>query len=80
MRQIREILRQKWTLGRTHRQVAEALRVGLGGRFVTPQPAAPGDRVLSAATQKTSSGLFLNSFFPSGRQPTRLASAATIGT
>ncbi len=30
MRQIREILRQKWTLGRTHRQVAEALRVGLG--------------------------------------------------
>src|SRR3989441_7197452 len=30
MRQIREILRQKWTLGRTHRQVAEGLRVGLG--------------------------------------------------
>jgi transposase len=30
MRQIREILRQKWTLGRTHRQVAEALRVSLG--------------------------------------------------
>jgi hypothetical protein len=25
MRQIREILRQKWTLGRTHRQVAESL-------------------------------------------------------
>ncbi len=30
MRQIREILRQKWTLGLTHRQVAEGLRVGLG--------------------------------------------------
>ena len=30
MRQIREILRQKWTLDRTHRQVAAALRVGLG--------------------------------------------------
>src|SRR6266852_4953971 len=30
MRQIREILRQKWTLRRTHRQVAEGLRVGLG--------------------------------------------------
>ena len=30
MRQIREILRQKWTLGRTHRQVAEGLRVSLG--------------------------------------------------
>jgi hypothetical protein len=30
MRQIREILRQKWTLGRTHRSVAESLRVSLG--------------------------------------------------
>jgi transposase len=30
MRQIREILRQKWTLARTHREVAEGLRVSLG--------------------------------------------------
>jgi transposase len=30
MRQIREILRQKWVLGRPHRQVAESLRIGLG--------------------------------------------------
>ncbi len=30
MRQIREILRQKWTLGRTHRQVAAGLGIGLG--------------------------------------------------
>jgi transposase len=30
MRQIREILRQKWVLGRSHRQVAESLRIGLG--------------------------------------------------
>src|SRR5262245_1272635 len=30
MRQIREILRQKWVLGRPHREVAESLRVGLG--------------------------------------------------
>jgi transposase/DNA replication protein DnaC len=30
MRQIREILRQKWTLGRSHREVAEHLRAGLG--------------------------------------------------
>src|SRR5438093_6896306 len=30
MRQIRELLRQKWTLGRTHREVAEGLRIGLG--------------------------------------------------
>jgi len=29
-RQIREILRQKWLLGRSHRQVAESLRIGLG--------------------------------------------------
>jgi transposase len=30
MRQIREILRQKWILGRPHREVAESLRIGLG--------------------------------------------------
>jgi hypothetical protein len=30
MRQIREILRQKWVLGRPHREVAETLRIGLG--------------------------------------------------
>src|SRR6202795_3609668 len=30
MRQIREILRQKWTLGRSHREVAGHLRAGLG--------------------------------------------------
>jgi transposase len=30
MRKIREILRQKWVLGQSHREVAESLRVGLG--------------------------------------------------
>jgi len=30
MRQIREILRQKWALGLSHRAVADSLRVGLG--------------------------------------------------
>src|SRR6266536_1523641 len=30
MRQIREILRQKWTLGRSHREVAQPLGAGLG--------------------------------------------------
>ena len=30
MRKIREILRQKWALGRTHRVVAQSLSVGLG--------------------------------------------------
>jgi transposase len=30
MRQIREILRQKWTLGRSHREVAQHLGAGLG--------------------------------------------------
>jgi transposase len=30
MRQIREILRQKWVLGRPHRHVAESLGIGLG--------------------------------------------------
>lgn len=30
MRQIREILRQKWILGRPHRDVAASLRIGLG--------------------------------------------------
>jgi len=30
MRQIREILRQKWVLGRPHREVAQALHIGLG--------------------------------------------------
>jgi transposase len=30
MRQIREILRQKWDLGRSHREVAESVRLGLG--------------------------------------------------
>jgi transposase len=30
MRQIREILRQKWTLGLSHRAVARSLRIGLG--------------------------------------------------
>jgi transposase len=30
MRQIREILRQKWLLGCSHRQVAQSLHVGLG--------------------------------------------------
>src|SRR6266487_2924944 len=30
MRQIREILRQKWTLGRSHRAVAQSVGVGLG--------------------------------------------------
>ena len=30
MRKIREILRQKWALSRTHREVAQSLRIGLG--------------------------------------------------
>ena len=30
MRQIREVLRQKWVLGRPHREVAKNLRIGLG--------------------------------------------------
>lgn len=30
MRQIREILRQKWTLNQSHRQVARSLAVSLG--------------------------------------------------
>jgi transposase len=30
MRKIREILRQKWALGRTHREVARSLSIGLG--------------------------------------------------
>src|SRR5262245_44542689 len=30
MRQIREVLRQKWVLGRSHREVAESLHLGLG--------------------------------------------------
>ena len=30
MRKIREILRQKWALGRTHREVAQSLSIGLG--------------------------------------------------
>ena len=30
MRQTREILRQKWALGLSHRAVAQSLRVGLG--------------------------------------------------
>jgi hypothetical protein len=30
MRQIREVLRQKWVLARPHREVAESLRIGLG--------------------------------------------------
>ena len=30
MRQIREILRQKWTLGCSHREVAQHSKIGLG--------------------------------------------------
>src|SRR5207244_13223404 len=30
MRQTREILRQKWSLGRTHREVAQSLRISCG--------------------------------------------------
>ena len=30
MRQIREILRQKWGLGQSHRAVAESLGIGSG--------------------------------------------------
>src|SRR4029453_15641170 len=30
MRQIREILRQKWSLGRTHREVAQSLGISSG--------------------------------------------------
>src|SRR3989442_4175501 len=30
MRQTREILRQKWRLGRTHREVAQSLRISTG--------------------------------------------------
>jgi transposase len=30
MRHTREILRQKWTLGRSHREVAQSLEIGLG--------------------------------------------------
>jgi transposase len=30
MRKIREILRQKWALGQTHREVAQSLSIGLG--------------------------------------------------
>ena len=37
MRQIREILRQKWALGLSHRAVAQSLKVGLG----TINPGSP---------------------------------------
>jgi DNA-directed RNA polymerase specialized sigma24 family protein len=30
MRQTREILRQKWCLGRSHREIAESLRISSG--------------------------------------------------
>ncbi len=30
MRHTREILRQKWQLGRSHREVARSVQVGLG--------------------------------------------------
>ena len=36
MRQIREILRQKWDLGRSHREVAESLGLGLGHHLRRP--------------------------------------------
>ena len=39
MRQIREILRQKWVLGRPHREVAQSLRIGLGTVSVVRQKA-----------------------------------------
>jgi transposase len=43
MRQIREVLRQKWVLGRSHREVAESLRVGLGTiSLVLEKPNRPG--------------------------------------
>ena len=32
MRQIKEVLRQKWVLGRTHRDVAESVGIDLGAR------------------------------------------------
>ena len=35
MRQIREILRQKWCLGQSHRAVAESLGIGSGGTVGT---------------------------------------------
>src|SRR5579864_833491 len=31
MRQIKEVLRQKWVLGRSHREIAASLRVSTGG-------------------------------------------------
>ena len=31
MRNIREILRQKWSLNRSHREVAESLNISIGG-------------------------------------------------
>src|SRR2546428_1255603 len=40
MRQTREILRQKWLLGRTHRDVARSLGVSVGAVGTTVQRAA----------------------------------------
>src|SRR3989454_6033351 len=40
MRQTREILRQKWLLGRTHRDVARSLRVSVGAVGATVHRAA----------------------------------------
>ena len=65
MRQIREILRQKWTLGRSHREVAEHLGAGLGtvsgveclaraARLAWPQVEALSDEVFEARLWVTS--------------------------
>ena len=50
MRQTREILRQKWRLGRTHREVAQSLRISTGavGTTVLRARAAGLDWALAA--------------------------------
>ena len=53
MRQIREILRQKWCLGQSHRAVAESLGIGSGtvGTTVLRARAAGLDWALSTVAQ-----------------------------
>jgi DNA-directed RNA polymerase specialized sigma24 family protein len=44
MRKTREILRQKWELGRTHREVAESVGQSLGAVAATLARATKADR------------------------------------
>src|SRR3989441_2204856 len=56
MRQTREILRQKWLLGRTHRDVARSLRVSVGAVGATVHRAAVTGRdgpQVAALTEET---------------------------